>query len=195
MINKKVATSSTGRERILKSAARLFGELGYDRTSIRKISLESGMKAGSIYYFFKSKDELLLEVQARGFELMSKYVAEATTNVTDPWERLYRACEAHLNGMFDNRTFIEVTVRELPDRHPGPSRRAMIRLRSKYEALFVRIIEDLPLNGSVDHSDFRLTLLGSMAWTLVWYDPAGRHTPHEMARKMVDLLRYQSSAE
>ena len=60
----------SGRERILNAAASLFGELGYEKTSIRSISRESGMKPGSIYYFFQSKEEILLEIYASGFSLM-----------------------------------------------------------------------------------------------------------------------------
>ncbi len=186
----QTSQESHGRERILEAAARLFGELGYEKTSIRRISSESGMKAGSIYYFFKSKEEILLEVYARGFDLMSDIVSRSIDRVSDPWERLYQACNAHLEGIFEHRTFIEVTVRELPDRHAESTRTKMKKLRQRYEKIFIEIIEEIPLRSGVDRSYFRLTLLGSMAWTLVWYDPKGEYSPQETARKMVDLFRH-----
>ena len=183
-----------GKERILEASAKLFGELGYEKTSIRRISKESGMKAGSIYYFFRSKEEILLEVYARGFELMSDIVLNSLNKISDPWDRLYQACNAHLQGIFEHRTFIEVTVRELPDRHSEPTKTEMKKLRQRYETIFIDVIEEIPLRPEVDRSYFRLMLLGSMAWTLVWYDPDGAYSPKQTAKEMVDLFRYSCGA-
>ena len=181
---------SSGKERILEAAARLFGGLGYEKTSIRSISRESGMKAGSIYYFFKSKEDILLDVYARGFDLMFDIVSEAISVEIDPWGKLYNACAAHLEGIFEHRTFIEATVRELPDRYSEPTRTRMKEIRHRYESIFTEIINELPLHSDVDRSSFRLTLLGSMAWSLVWFDLEGPYTPKHVAQKMVDLFRY-----
>ena len=168
----------------------MFGQLGYEKTSIRSISKESGMKAGSIYYFFKSKEEILLNVYARGFDLMFDIVSRTLNKDLDPWDRLYGACAAHLEGIFEHRTFIEVTVRELPDRYSEPTRTKMREIRQRYESIFTEIINELPLNGDVDRSSFRLTLLGSMASSLVWFDLEGTDTPNEVAVKMVNLFRF-----
>ena len=193
MTLKKKETAVSGKERILKVSAELFSELGYERASIRQISEKSGMKTGSVYYFFNSKADILLEIQERGFALISKRVQDAIEEESDPWGRLYSACTAHLEGIFEYRSYIEVTVRELPDRHPEPLRKKMKRFRRRYEDIFVKIIEDLPLKEDIDRSYFRLSLLGAMAWTLVWYDNEGRYSPKETARKMIDFLRYSSS--
>ena len=56
------------RERILASAARLFAENGFERSSMPAIAKASGITAGAIYKHFKSKGELLLEVVKRSFE-------------------------------------------------------------------------------------------------------------------------------
>ena len=81
MENSNQLPELNGKERILEASAKLFGELGYEKTSIRRISRESGMKAGSIYYFFRSKEEILLEVYARGFELMSDIVLSSLNKI------------------------------------------------------------------------------------------------------------------
>ena len=66
----------SGSRKTPNAAASLFGELGYEKTSIRSIFLESGMKPGSIYYFFQSKEEILLEIYASGFRLMADIVSQ-----------------------------------------------------------------------------------------------------------------------
>ena len=50
------------RDEILASAARLFRHQGYAATTLREIADEAGIKAGSIYYHFDAKDEILGEV-------------------------------------------------------------------------------------------------------------------------------------
>ena len=74
-----------------------------------------------------------------------------------------------LEGIFEHRTFLEVTVRELPDRYSEPARSEMKKSRNRYEQIFSKIIDEIPLNHAVDRSTFRLSLLGYLAWTLVWY--------------------------
>ena len=57
-----------GRTRILDEAARLFLARGYAETTLRDIADAAGVKAGSIYYHFDSKEELLGEVLDTGIE-------------------------------------------------------------------------------------------------------------------------------
>lgn len=53
------------RERILEIALELFIEEGYDKTSIRDIAERLGTTKAALYYYFKSKSEILLELHLR----------------------------------------------------------------------------------------------------------------------------------
>jgi AcrR family transcriptional regulator len=53
------------KQRILKTAERLFGENGYDATSLRQIIAEAGVNLAAIHYHFGSKEELLDELILR----------------------------------------------------------------------------------------------------------------------------------
>ncbi len=55
------AAQSVGtRERLLQAAMELFTTQGYEATSLAEILARAGVNSGSLYYFFKSKEELLL---------------------------------------------------------------------------------------------------------------------------------------
>ena len=54
-----IPASDSGRDRILDEAATLFLRHGYEGTSLRQLADVVGMKAGSLYYHFSSKDDLL----------------------------------------------------------------------------------------------------------------------------------------
>jgi AcrR family transcriptional regulator len=58
--------SKESRAQILAAAARLFREQGYAATTLRQIAAAAGIQAGSIYYHFASKDDILIEVLDAG---------------------------------------------------------------------------------------------------------------------------------
>ena len=81
---------------LLEAAARCFSRSGYAATAMRDIALETGIRAGSIYYHFPSKDELFFAVYEAGVEEITAAVRERLEGRRDPWERLEAACAAHL---------------------------------------------------------------------------------------------------
>jgi len=64
-LSKKTVKAQKTREIILKSALELFGEKGYHRTSMRDIAKQAGVAVGAAYYYFRTKDEMILEVFVR----------------------------------------------------------------------------------------------------------------------------------
>jgi AcrR family transcriptional regulator len=65
------------RERILEVAAKLFAKQGYDGTSVRDIAKELGIANPSIYYHFKSKVDILIELLREPLKTVELAVAEA----------------------------------------------------------------------------------------------------------------------
>jgi AcrR family transcriptional regulator len=76
------------RERILKSAATLFAEHGFEGSSMPAIARSSGITAGAIYKHFKSKGELLLEVVKRSFESTPLFIQNSATGAATELPRL-----------------------------------------------------------------------------------------------------------
>jgi AcrR family transcriptional regulator len=84
------------REQVLAAAARAFGTAGYEAASLRGIASEAGVLAGSLYYHFRSKDDLFATVHAEGFRQLHAAIDRALEGAHDPWQRLEAACTAHL---------------------------------------------------------------------------------------------------
>jgi AcrR family transcriptional regulator len=76
------------RERILASAARLFAEHGFERSSMPAIAKASGITAGAIYKHFRSKGELLLEVVRRSFESTPLFIQNGASGTAAALPRL-----------------------------------------------------------------------------------------------------------
>lgn len=153
---------------LLDSAAKLFASKGYRETTMRDIGAEVGMQAGSVYYHFKSKEELLLAVYAMAVDGIEARLLEALENVEDPWQRLEVAVITHLETILDRNDYSSVMIGVTPDKAEDISA-DLIALRDRYESHFKQIIDALPLEKGTNRRLLRLMLLGALNSTRNWY--------------------------
>ena len=86
------------RAKLLSVSARLFAKGGFEATSMRDIAARAGMLAGSMYYHFPSKNDLIAAVYEAGVAEIGAAVDEALDEARGPWPRLEAACVAHLES-------------------------------------------------------------------------------------------------
>ncbi|MEM7207871.1 MAG: TetR/AcrR family transcriptional regulator [Pseudomonadota bacterium] len=153
---------------LLDAAAKLFTVKGYRETTMRDIAAEAGMQAGSVYYHFKSKADLLLAVYTLAVDSLEAQLESALSNVDDPWQRLEVAVVAHLETILDHNDYSSVMIGVTPDKAED-IRPALIALRDRYESYFEAIIARLPLAKRTDRRLLRLMLLGALNSTKSWY--------------------------
>jgi AcrR family transcriptional regulator len=172
---------------LLDAAASQFAARGYRAATIREIAATVEMLPGSVYYHFASKQALLLAVYEEGVQRISSRLDESVAGETDPWRRLRKAAEAHLETILDQSAYACVMNRVSPDQVPEIEQE-LIALRSSYEKRFVALFDALPLQESTDRGLLRLMLLGALNWAQVWYRP-DRMSIEDIARTFVDNLR------
>lgn len=168
------APPDSGRHRIMDEAATLFLRGGYEATSLRHIADAAGMKAGSLYYHFASKDELLTEILRRGIDVMQTAFDEAATSADAPIGRLGAHVRAHLAALYENGPYTAVhvvTFRTAPE----PVRSEIVPIRDAYEARWTELLLELQRSGElaaeVDVQLARLVLFGAMNSSIEWFDP------------------------
>lgn len=172
------------REELIAAAARIFSAKGYEGASLREICAAAGILAGSMYHHFRSKEDLYVSVQAEGFDHLNAVVDRALDGKTDPWARIEAAIGAHLAELVERNDVVAVTSTSLFHMEGAHLQRRLNRQREAYEERFRRLIQALPLPADVDRSLLRLTLLGAINWTRVWYRP-GKRTPAQIAHHLV----------
>ncbi len=83
------------RRLIIEAAMRMFVDEGYEKTSIRAIADKIEYSPGTIYLYYKDKDELLYEVQREAFgQLRDALAARAVSK--DPWKRLTQVMHTYV---------------------------------------------------------------------------------------------------
>ena len=94
------------KERIVKTASKMFVEHGFEKTSIRKIAEAIDYSPGTIYLYFKDKNELFYEIHARAFKLfLSEF--EKVAKIKNPVERLEKLGEAYVDFGLNNPEYYD----------------------------------------------------------------------------------------
>lgn len=84
------------KEAILKAAGELFLEHGYEGFSLRQIAEEIGYSPGTIYLYFKDKDDVLFSIADEGFRLFGEQIEAAAASTDDPHDRLHAVADAYV---------------------------------------------------------------------------------------------------
>ena len=181
------------RRHILDQAARLLRTSGYASTSLRDIAAAAGMKAGSLYYHFASKEALAEIVMDEGIEFVRTAVKDALADRprdSDPLEDIALAIKAHLRALRDSGDYASANIRCFA--HVPPEMRGRLRkVRERYEAdwrtLIGRAREMGRLDSDIDDDALRYGLFGVMNWTLEWLRPGGP-APDELGEMFFRIM-------
>ncbi len=91
-----IPAPGTTRERLVEVARQLFLAKGYAATGVAEILREAGVNSGSLYYFFKTKEQLLLAVLDRYVELLHPWVMDPVfEQVADPIGRVFAVLDGY----------------------------------------------------------------------------------------------------
>jgi len=166
----------TGRNRVLDAAAELFVAQGYAGTTLREIASAAGIKAGSIYHHFDSKEALFVAILNNGMTVMLDAFDDAAIDGS-----LGAHVHAHLSAVFENGPY---TTAHVTSFHSAPVevRVQVVPVRDSYEQKWAELFGRL-FGGSTitERRLHRLILFGAMNATAEWFDPGGDLTLDQLA--------------
>lgn len=183
-------SESHRRHDILRVAAGLFRHRGYERTSVRQIADALGIKSGSLFYHFASKEEILVAVMEEGIRDVLGAVQAGVANERQLPQRLLAMVRCHLAGLLGpNLDALMVLVYEWRSLS-APAMRRVLEWRNRYEDLWDRELSAAAARRWVDADTLlvRQTVLGALNWTGQWYRSDRRLQVDELALCMFELL-------
>lgn len=101
------------RDRILSAAERIFARHGFFAAKVSDVAKEAGVADGTIYLYFKSKDDILISLFERRMEQVNERLRDATANVKGPIEQLRAFVRTYLQLVHDEPAAAEVLTIEL----------------------------------------------------------------------------------
>jgi TetR/AcrR family transcriptional regulator, fatty acid metabolism regulator protein len=148
------------REAILKAATRVFARRGFFPAQVADVAREAGVAAGTVYLYFRSKDDLLVSLFER---TMREAIAEGRAvleGVEDARDRLTRIARLHLERLGRDRDLAVVFQVELRQ-----STKFMERFSSSYLREYLGLIRDTLAQGQAAgefRSDINPTIAAKM---------------------------------
>ncbi len=193
-------TNSDGVERVrlrdaevLEAAAQVFARRGYASATVQDVASELGMLKGSIYYYIKSKEDLLFRVLDGVHDDVDALLREVMEiEDLDPLERL---CEyVRRQVRYNLRNLVRVSVYYNDIDRLSDARRNKILQRSKvHQQMTVDVIRDGQLRGLIDNGrDAHLlayNLYATVVWPYRWFMPGGRTAVDEVVEGCVRFVR------
>jgi AcrR family transcriptional regulator len=168
-----VSDPTSARGRLLKEAARLFRDKGYERTTVRDLAAAVGIQSGSLFHHFRSKEEILKAVMVETIRLntaLMQAAADSEESARDKLRALVRSELESINGQTGEAMAVLVYEwRSLSESSQG----LVLELREIYEGLWLSVLEELSGLGQLKAEPFivRRMLTGALSWTVTWYKP------------------------
>ncbi|GAA3574134.1 TetR/AcrR family transcriptional regulator [Marinobacter xestospongiae] len=170
-----VSDPASARGRLLKEAAKLFRDKGYERTTVRDLAAAVGIQSGSLFHHFRSKEDILKAVMVETIQLntaLMRAAVEAADSHEDKLRALIRAeLESVLGQTGEAMAVLVFEWRSLSD----GAQAEVLALRDIYEQLWLDVLATLAEAGTIKADAFvvRRLLTGALSWTITWYRPDG----------------------
>ncbi len=180
------------RQEILRTAARLFQQRGYDATSMNDVAAALKLSKGGLYHHFQSKDEILFEIMNHAMEITEERVLAPVRGIADPEQRLRALIRLHIEVVL-SPVDREITVM-LHENHPlPPVLRKRINIRKKeyihfVENLIAEVQRARQAKGAVSPRAAAFALLGMINWIYQWYKPEGELQTHNLVPQFTALV-------
>jgi TetR/AcrR family transcriptional regulator, fatty acid metabolism regulator protein len=130
------------RSKILDAATRVFAERGFFGAQVADIARRAGIASGTVYLYFRSKDDVLRSVFDRTMQDAIREGRAALEGVTDPADRLRRIAHLHLDRLGRDRDLAVVFQVELRQ-----STKFMARLSTTQLRDYLGLIRDAIADG------------------------------------------------
>ncbi|NRR34276.1 TetR/AcrR family transcriptional regulator [Oxalobacteraceae bacterium] len=165
------AIDNNRRADLVRVSARLFRERGFDGTTIRDIADAVGMRSGSPFYHFKSKQEILAAVMEEGLTAGLPAAEAIVASDLPPRAKFEALVRAHLETVLGaGHDFIPVLLYDWRCLTPELQERVKI-LRDRYDQLWQDVVTELHRAGLIasDGTVARLLLMGAINYSVLWY--------------------------
>jgi len=174
---------------ILRCAAEAFRRNGFSATTMDEIARRLHMTKGNLYYYFKSKEEILYFCQDYSLDLLLARLEEVRSSGAPPNEQLHRLIREQVSIILD-----ELKASAMHTDFQMLSRRRLAKIiqkRDRYERGLREIIREGMERGVFRKGDPKLlgfAILGAINWTVRWFSPQGPLSAQEIGEAFADYL-------
>lgn len=178
------------KEQILLSAITIVNRRGFDGATMEEIAAELLMTKGSLYYYFKSKSDLMYQCHNLVFTKAAEELKSELVNKHSAEEIIRNMISIHIEFAIEEKETFNMLI-EPSQIFSGEQLSTVIQLRKHYTSLFDEAIQKGVTSGDFNVSDLvivRMMIMGAMNWIQQWYQPGGRLSKEEMKQLFGDYI-------
>ncbi|WP_436376766.1 TetR/AcrR family transcriptional regulator [Cytobacillus sp. BC1816] len=180
------------KEKITEKSIRLFDQKGFSETSIQDIVDSIGVTKGTFYYYFSSKEELLMDIHLRYIDDMlanqHEILADASKSCKD---KLFAIVQMLLRNIKTQGASAKVFFREMRNLS-DESLSEIIPKRDEFRLNIEKLIEDGKQNGefrtNLNSPIIAFGILGVTNWSYQWFNPDGSISDQEVAEIFTEMI-------
>lgn len=178
------------RQVVLRTAARIYTARGFHETTLADVADTLNISKPTLYYYFRSKDEILFEVHRLGIEAITDgdapmpQAGEATAR-----ERLHEFLRRYVRMVVDD--FGTCLVMTGTNALEPENRAEVVAGRRQIDSMLRGILEDGAKDGSFDCADPKVTAMfvfGAMNWIPHWFHREGAITVEDLSERLVAFV-------
>ncbi|WP_028216697.1 TetR/AcrR family transcriptional regulator [Paraburkholderia oxyphila] len=177
-------------DEILSSAVTLFAERGFRAVTIDDIASNLGYTKSVVYYYFKSKNEILWQIFTRIYDTYFEMISSISATDLSPEEALRQIIIGHAMNVMERREWTAIYFREESELDEK-QRKLMLNRKREYDATIEKVyragveagvFQDIPPHVAVTG------ILGMCNWLYTWFSEKGPITATEIAEYYVAML-------
>jgi AcrR family transcriptional regulator len=176
---------------VLEAAARAFHEKGYESTSIQDIAETMGIVKGSLYYYIRSKEDLLYEIIKAVHEDALVNIRDVDAMEGDALQKVRAFVTSNLIFNAENHTKMGIFFHDVRSLS-GQRRQAIVEARDIYDELVRRLIregqKEKIICPDIDPKSATFAIMGSLNWIYQWYMPDGTRTVDANGKEAADMI-------
>lgn len=182
----------TMKDLMMERSIQLFAQKGFKETSIQDIVNELNVTKGTFYYYFKSKQELLMDIHLRYIErLIENQEAILADKTTSYPEKLHSIIFKLVHDIEKEGLRAKVFFREM--RHLSEEHLEQIipkrdRFKENVQEIIEKGIEAGQFRSDLPSDIVTLGILGMTNWSYFWFQPDGEKSDREVATIFYKML-------
>jgi len=176
--------------RVYRVAIKTLWQKGYERTTIRDIAKATDMTTAGLYYYFKSKEELLFQILKSHMDELISGIERISVTSVSPRELIKAYVHYQVNSYCSDKYRTKLILND-DDCLTGAWYDQIKNQQRQYLDYWRRALENFCRDEALPTDHVAIDahcLVGMCVWTYRWYDPKGTIDPETLATRIFNTF-------
>lgn len=190
MKDHKIKEKERRKNRVYEVATETLWQKGYDKTSIRDIAKATDMTTAGLYYYFKSKEDLLFQILKAHMDDMISGIEQIPVESTEPLELIKAYIQYQVHTFCTDKYRTKLILND-DDCLTGEWYDHIKNQQRQYLTFWRKALENYCRQEGLATDNMAIDahcLVGMCAWVHRWYDPEGKIIPEILAKKIFETF-------